>query len=214
MKLSLFLFLCFYTLLFKAQVSELDDSFTFELGLPNATSNKAYRSIMQGLVCLSPSYQYALKNGISFGLGLHYSYFAINEFRVQPKIFGGIHTAAAFIKIGHEKFWTKSFGTEITCKIGYLKSYSASDLITNYNQTEASYIEPSIAFIAASSVNSSYRFVIGFPLYGYKFTPRTIGIEDSNLGYSSADFSAISSAFTISFGYTFYFNGKKNTDED
>jgi len=214
MKFSLFFFFSIVLSSINAQAINPDDSFTFELGLPNATNNKAYRSIMQGLVCISPSYQYALKNGISFGIGLHYSYFAINEFRVQPKIFGGIHTVAAFIKIGHEKFWTKSFGTEITCKIGYLKSYTASDLITNYNQTEASYIEPSIAFIAASSVNSSYRFVIGFPLYGYKFTLRTIGILDSSMGYSSADFSKISSALTISFGYTFYFNGKKNTVED
>ena len=214
MKFSLILFFSLVMSSFNAQAINPDDSFTFELGLPNATNNKAYRSIMQGLVCISPSYQYALKNGISFGIGLHYSYFAINEFKVQPKIFGGIHSAAVFLKLGHEKFWTERFGTETGCKIGYLNSFAFSDLITNYNQTEASYIEPSIAFIAASSVNSSYRFVIGFPLYGYKFTLRTIGILDSSMGYSIADFSKIASAFTISFGYTFYFNGKKNTDED
>ena len=169
---------------------------------------------MQGLVCISPSYQYALKNGISFGVGLHYSYFAINEFRVQPKIFGGIHSAAAFLKLGYEKFWTERFGTETGLKIGYLNSFAVSDLIKNYRRTEASFVEPFISLIATSSVNSSYRFTIGFPFYGFNFTPETIGISDSNLGYSNADFSKIASAFTISFGYTFYFNGKKNPDED
>ena len=169
---------------------------------------------MQGLVCISPSYQYALKNGISFGVGLHYSYFAINEFRVQPKIFGGIHSAAAFLKLGYEKFWTERFGTETGLKIGYLNSFAVSDLIKNYRITEASFVEPFISLIATSSVNSSYSFTIGFPFYGYRFTPETIGILDSNLGYSNADFSKIASAFTISFGYTFYFNGKKNPDED
>ena len=113
---------------FNAQAINTDDSFTFELGLPNATNNKAYRSIMQGLVCISPSYQYALKNGISFGIGLHYSYFAINEFRVQPKIFGGIHSAATFLKLGHEKFWTERIGTEIGCKIGYLNSFAVKGI--------------------------------------------------------------------------------------
>jgi len=214
MKFSIILFFSLIISCVSSQKINPDDSFTCELGLPNATNNKAYRSIMQGLVCISPSYQYALKNGISFGIGLHYSYFSINQFRVQPKTFGGIHSAAAFLKLGHEKFWTERFGTEIGCKIGYLKSYVISDLITNYNQTEASYIEPFISFIATSSVNSAYRLIIGFPFYGYRFTPRTIGILDSNLGYSSADFSKISSAFTISFGYTFYFNGKKNTEDD
>ena len=214
MKFSLVFF--FYLIIFSlsSQSIDPDDSFTFELGLPNAINNKAYRSIMQGLVCISPSYQYALKNGISFGVGLHYSYFAINEYRVQPKIFGGIHSAAAFLKLGHEKFWTERFGTETGCKIGYLNSFAVSDLIKNYRRTEASFVEPFISFIATSSVNSSYRLTIGFPFYGFIFTPETIGILDSNLGYSNADFSKIASAFTISFGYTFYFNGKKNTDDD
>jgi hypothetical protein len=214
MKFSLVFF--FYLIIFSlsSQSIDPDDSFTFELGLPNAINNKAYRSIMQGLVCISPSYQYALKNGISFGVGLHYSYFAINEYRVQPKIFGGIHSAAAFLKLGHEKFWTERFGTETGCKIGYLNSFALSDLIKNYSRTESTFVEPFISFIATSSVNSSYRLTIGFPFYGYRFTPETIGILDSNLGYSNADFSKIASAFTISFGYTFYFNGKKNTDDD
>ena len=214
MKFSFILFFSLIISCVSAQTINPDDSFTFELGLPNAINNKAYRSIMQGLVCISPSYQYALKNGISFGIGLHYSYFAINEFRVQPKIFGGIHSAAAFLKLGHEKFWTERFGTEIGCKIGYLNSFAFSDLIKNYRRTEASFVEPFISLIATSSVNSAYRFTIGFPFYGFNFTPETIGILDSSMGYSSADFSKIASAFTISFGYTFYFNGKKNMDED
>ena len=214
MKFGLIFFFSLIVSSINAQAINLDDSFTFELGLPNATNNKAYRSIMQGLVCISPTYQYALKNGISFGIGLHYSYFAINEFKVQPKIFGGIHSAAAFLKLGYEKFWTERFGTETGCKIGYLNSFSKSDSIKNHIKTEATFIEPFISLIATSSVNSSYRFTIGFPFYGYRFTPETIGILDSNLGYSNADFSKIASAFTISFGYTFYFNGKKNTDDD
>jgi len=214
MKFGLIFFFSLVVSSINAQAINPDDSFTFELGLPNATNNKAYRSIMQGLVCISPTYQYALKNGISFGIGLHYSYFAINEFKVQPKIFGGIHSAAAFLKFGYEKFWTERFGTETGCKIGYLNSFSKSDSIKNHIKTEATFIEPFISLIATSSVNSSYRFTIGFPFYGYRFTPETIGILDSNLGYSNADFSKIASAFTISFGYTFYFNGKKNTDDD
>ena len=214
MKFILIFFFSLVVSSINAQAINPDDSFTFELGLPNATNNKAYRSIMQGLVCISPTYQYALKNGISFGIGLHYSYFAINEFKVQPKIFGGIHSAAAFLKLAYEKFWTERFGTETGCKIGYLNSFSISDSILNHIKTEATFIEPFISLIATSSVNSSYRFTIGFPFYGYRFTPETIGILDSNLGYSNADFSKIASAFTISFGYTFYFNGKKNTDDD
>lgn len=199
---------------FEAQSIVPDGALTIELGLPNAAFNKPYRAIMQGLVCVSPYYQYSLKNHITFGLGLHYSYFGINEFRVQPKIYGGIHTAALFFKFGYERFWRERFGTDLACKFGYLKAFSVSDLIPNYKENQATFIEPSIAFIVTSSVNSSYRFTVGYPFYGYYFTPNTIGIVDSNLGYSVDEYSKISSLFTISFGFTFYFNGKKNTDED
>ena len=118
-----FLFLLIIPLNFHAQKIDPDDSFTFELCLPNAFANKPYKTIMQGLVSASPYYQYSLKNGISFGAGVHYSYFAINEFRMPVKVFGGIHTGAAFLKLGHEKFWTERFGTDIGCKFGYLQSF-------------------------------------------------------------------------------------------
>ena len=61
-----------------SQSIDPDDSFTFEIALPNSFYNKPYKTIMQGLVQSSAQYQYTLKNGLSFGAGLYYSYFAIN----------------------------------------------------------------------------------------------------------------------------------------
>ena len=200
-----------------AQKIDPDDSFTFELCLPNAFANKPFKTIMQGLVSASPYYQYSLKSGISFGVGLHYSYFAINEFRMPVKVFGGIHTGAAFLKLGHEKFWTERFGTDIGCKFGYLQSYAVSDLLRTqgklYNQNEALFIEPTIGFVISADVNSSYRLTLGYPFYGYSFAPWTIGY-DSKLGYADNEFSKTSSFLNVGFAYTFYFNGKKSESED
>lgn len=200
-----------------AQKIDPDDSFTFELCLPNSFVNKPYKTIMQGLVSASPYYQYSLKSGISFGIGVHYSYFAINEFRMPVKVFGGIHTAAAFLKFGHEKFWTDRFGTDIGCKFGYLQSFAVSDLLRKqgmiYRQTEALFIEPTIGFVLSADVNSSYRLTIGYPFYGYSFAPWTIGY-DSTLGYATEEFSKTSSFLNVGFAYTFYFNGKKSAAED
>jgi hypothetical protein len=158
-----------------------------------------------------------LKSGISFGAGVHYSYFAINEFRMPVKVFGGIHTGAAFVKLGHEKFWTERFGTDIGCKFGYLQSYAVSDLLRSkgmfYRQTEALFIEPTIGFILSADVNCSYRLTIGYPFYGYSFTPNTIGY-DSDMGFSLDEFSKTSSFLNVGFAYTFYFNGKKSSADD
>ncbi|MFY7944853.1 MAG: hypothetical protein ACOVNZ_09735 [Crocinitomicaceae bacterium] len=205
------------TMHFFAQKIDPDDSFTFELCLPNSFVNKPYKTIMQGLVSASPYYQYSLKSGISFGVGVHYSYFAINEFRMPVKVFGGIHTGAAFLKLGHEKFWTERFGTDIGCKFGYLQSFAVSDLLRSqgnlFNQTEALFLEPTIGFVLTADVNSSYRLTVGYPIYGYTFTPWTIGY-DSTLGYSESEFSKTSSFLNVGFAYTFYFNGKKSSAED
>jgi len=212
-----FIVLLSVTFKISAQKIDPDDSFTFELCLPNSFANKPYKTIMQGLVSASPYYQYSLKSGISFGAGVHYSYFAINEFRMPIKVFGGIHTGAAFLKLGHEKFWTERFGTDIGCKFGYLQSYAVSDLLRSkgmfYRQTEALFIEPTIGFVLSADVNCSYRLTIGYPFYGYSFTPNTIGY-DSDMGFSLAEFSKTCSFLNVGFAYTFYFNGKKSSADD
>jgi hypothetical protein len=216
-KFQTLVFLLSVTLNISAQKIDPDDSFTFELCLPNSFVNKPYRTIMQGLVSASPYYQYSLKSGISFGLGVHYSYFAINEFRMPVKVFGGIHTGAAFLKLGHEKFWTERFGTDIGCKFGYLQSYAVSDLLRSkgmfYRQTDALFIEPTIGFVLTADVNCSYRLTVGYPFYGYSFTPGTIGY-DSDMGFSMDEFSKTASFLNVGFAYTFYFNGKKSSADD
>lgn len=216
-KVISFLFILCASLNISAQKIDPDDSFTFELCLPNSFVNKPYKTIMQGLVSASPYYQYTLKSGISFGAGVHYSYFAINEFRMPVKVFGGIHTGAAFLKLGHEKFWTERFGTDIGCKFGYLQSYAVSDLLRSkgmfYRQTEALFIEPTIGFVLSADVNCSYRLTIGYPFYGYSFTPETIGYN-SDMGFDLTEFSKNCSFLNVGFAYTFYFNGKKSSADD
>ncbi|MFM7387640.1 MAG: hypothetical protein ACKO5L_05730, partial [Bacteroidota bacterium] len=89
-------FLLFSLLVFSPKVvaqerMDIDDSFVIELGLPNAFVNAPFKNIMQGLVYVSPMYQYTLKSGISFGAGVHYSYFNVNQFRINQKVYGGMH---------------------------------------------------------------------------------------------------------------------------
>lgn len=211
------IFFCFFYL-FQAGVSNAqkikpDDSFTLELGLPNGFANKPFKSIMQGLVSVSPYYQYTLKKGFSFGMGLHYTYFAVNEFRVPSKVYGGMHTGAAFVKVGHEKFWTERFGTDLGIKIGYAQSFITTDALkaqgVSYNNIESVYIEPVLGLVIASDVNASYRLCIGYAFYGFSYKPYQIGV-DSQLGYDPSEFSKNSSFLTVGFAYTHYFNGKKS----
>jgi hypothetical protein len=209
-----FLFLFSGSLNVKAQEIDPDDSFTLDLCLPNAIYNLPYQKIMQGLVHVSTHYQYAFKSGLYAGVGAHYSYFAINEFRVTPKVYGGIHSGAAFLKTGHEKFWSERFGTDIGIRAGWVRSYVVSDALTELGQSpqvrEGIYFEPNLSLILTSDVNQSFRLTIGIPIYSYGFSPQLIGIE-GNMGYDPQEFERNSSFLSVGFGYTYYLNGKKSS---
>ena len=200
----------------KSQSIDPDDSFTIELGLPNSFTNKPFKDIMQGLVCVSPYYQYAFKSGFALGAGGHYSYFAVNEFSVPYAVYGGMHTLAGFFKFSHEKFWGERFGTDLGVKFGYAHTMVKTDVLsaqgTLLHVIQSTYIEPVVGLILSSDEANSYRLTIGYPFYGFGFKPWTIGL-DSELGYESTEFGRISSFLTIGFGYTHYFNGKSSSEE-
>lgn len=197
-----------------AQKMEIDDSFVLELGLPNGFTNGPFRNIMQGLVYVSPMYQYTMKNGISLGAGIHYSYFNINQFRINQKIYGGMHNGAGFFKIGFEKFWTPSFASDLSLKIGGVQSAFITDTLKaqgiTYRSTFSPYLEPNLGLCLASDVNASFRLTIGYAFYGFGFNPGFLGLE-SDLGYSVTELKKTSSFLIVGFGYSRYFNGKKSS---
>jgi len=200
---------------YTAQDMEIDDSFVFELGLPNGFVNAPFKNIMQGVVYVSPMYQYTLRSGLMFGAGVHYSYFNINQFRINQKISGGMHNGAAFIKLGHEKFWTPSLATDIGVKAGFAQTAFVTDTLKNmgitYNSKQSAYIEPNIGICLAADVNASFRLTIGYAFYGFGYKPWDIGIN-SDLGYSASELNKVSSYLIVGFGYSRYFNGKKSTN--
>lgn len=199
----------------EAQDMEIDDSFVIELGLPNGFVNEPFKNIMQGVVYVSPMYQYTLKSGILFGAGVHYSYFNINQFRINQNISGGMHNGAAFLKLGHEKFWTPSLATDIGVKAGFAQSAFVTDTLKTmgitYNSKQSAYIEPNIGICLAADVNASFRLTIGYAFYGFGYKPWDIGIN-SNLGYSASELNKSTSYLIVGFGYSRYFNGKKSSN--
>ena len=199
----------------EAQDMEIDDSFVFELGLPNGFINAPFKNIMQGVVYVSPMYQYTLKSGILFGAGVHYSYFNINQFRINQNISGGMHNGAAFVKLGHEKFWTPSLATDIGVKAGFAQSAFVTDTLKSmgitYNSKQSAYIEPNIGICLAADVNASFRLTLGYAFYGFGYKPWDIGIN-SNLGYSASELNKVTSYLIVGFGYSRYFNGKKSSN--
>lgn len=192
-----------------------DDSFVIELGLPNGMVNGPFKNIMQGLVYVSPMYQYTQKSGLCLGAGLHYSYFSVNQFRINQKVNGGMHSGAAFLKVGHEKFWNNALATDISVKGGIAQSVIITDVLKTagigFLPKTCLYFEPNIGICLASEVNASFRLTIGYAVYGFGFKPWDLGVN-SDLGYSQAELNKVSSFLVVGFGYSRYFNGKKSTD--
>ena len=208
--LALFLLLSFSV---SSQNNESVHSFTVELGLPNSFVNEPYKDIMQGLVNFAPYYQYTTKGGIIMGTGVRYSYFAVNEFRVPSKVFGGCHTMGAFGKFGYEKFMGDRFAMDVSVKVGYAEHIYNTDVLRAkdipYIRLNSTFVEPTIGLVLMSDEANSYRLTVAYAWQGYGFKPWYIGL-DSNIGYDPSGFDKLSSFLTIGFGYTHYFNGKSS----
>lgn len=195
-----------------AQKIEPKHTFNVELGLPNSMNNKAFKTIMQGLVNVSSYYQYAMKNSLAFGGGIKYTYFDVNEFKTPEPIFGGMHSAVAFLKISREKFHSDRFATDMGVKFGYSMNFISTDLNkaagSNPKRIDASFVEPTIGLILTADEKTSYRLVLGYGFQGFAFKPSQLGTEE-NGGYQEVDLQKSSQFFTIGFGFTYYFLGKE-----
>ncbi|MDP4637798.1 MAG: hypothetical protein NWS40_04975 [Crocinitomicaceae bacterium] len=194
-----------------AQQIEPKHTFNIELGLPNGMVNKPFKDYMQGLVNIAPYYQFTLKNSLSFGAGIRYSYFGVNQFRVPLKTLGGMHSGGVFVKIGREKFHTDRFATDMGVKIGYNQHY----FITNRNDSlgqnpfvvSAISIEPTVKFSLVADEQVSYNLFVSYAFQGYAFKPNMLGLETDG-GYDTKEFSRPTSILIIGFGFSYYFKDK------
>ncbi len=196
---------------YSAQVIEPNHTFNVELGLPNGFTNEPFKNVMQGLVNLSTYYQYDFKNQFTAGAGIRYGYFAINEFKVPKPVYGGMHSAGAFIKLGWEKFISDRFAIDLGVKVGYSKHYFDTDRNDsaglNPIQINTIYIDPTLGLVLTVDEVSSYRLFFSYANYGFGFKPNMIGLETLG-GYDPAEFNKVTGFLIVGFGYTFYFKSK------
>lgn len=182
-------------------------SFKVEIELPNNATNTAFRDLMQGLVCLTPSYQYTLVNTLSFGFGLRYNYFDVNEFKNTVDLAGGMHTAGAFAKIGQEKFYG-NFGVDYGLRAGYTVNFMATnkneELLGRPFNNSAVFIEPHLGLALMANEKTSFRIALGYAFHGFEFRPEQVGL-DSFSGIGEDQLNTVTSYFTIGFGYSYYF---------
>ncbi len=185
-------------------------SFKFEIALPNNVTNKAFKELMQGLVVLTPSYQYTFDNSFSIGAGFRYGFFNVNEFKNNIGMNGGLHLAGAFLKIGQEKFYGK-FGLDYGVRIGYSMNFFATnknkELLGKPYVDNGGFVEPIIGLALMASENSSFRLALGYTFNSFKFRPKQMGIDKFS-GVDPSTLNEITTYFTIGFGYSFYFGRK------
>jgi hypothetical protein len=195
-----------------AQTTDIRHTYNIELSLPNSMSNKAFEDIMQGLVNASTYYQYSFKNGLNLGAGVRYSYFTINEFRVPEPVSGGLHSGAAFLKFGWQKFYNETLALDFGVKAGYNQNYFLTNLNdsigVNPFQVNAIYAEPALGLILMADERTSYRFYLGYGIQDFVFLPSMLGLS-TNGGYVGEKVESKSGYLLFGFGFSFYFSNKQ-----
>ncbi len=218
MRKLIFLFLLLPCSGFGQTTFQPDWSFNTELQLPVAFTNKAFKTIMQGLINVEPSIQYTLPNSLSFAVGGKYSFFTVNEFKITEKLTGGMHSLGGWVKIGREKFHSDRFATDVGMKIGYTENIFATtfyeqdpkdvnkkiETFKNNQSVGSLFFEPTLGFILTADERNAYRFTIGYNFSNFAFAPTQLGIA-SNSGYDAGSLSKRTSYLIVGFGYTLYF---------
>ncbi len=196
-------------------VGEIIPKHTFNvvLGLPNSVINKPFASVMRGIVDVNPYYQYSLPNSIVFGIGLRYTHFSVNQFKVTEPMTGVLHNFGGFIKVGYEKFYSTRFAMDFSMKVGYSENFLKTTLNDKNRggayRFDAGFVEPTIGLILSATENSSYRFTIGYTFQGYVFKPYDLGTKMSG-GWEAVEYNKASQFITFGLGYTYYFGNNDN----
>ncbi len=187
-------------------------SFHANFGLPINTANESFKGIMQGLFNSSVHFQYTLENSLCFGLGVNYTYFSLNEFKIAEANKGGLLMPSGFFKIGQEKFHSSNFGTDIGVKMGYTMNLFKSDtIIANEGQLRqlgSLYFEPNFGFMLTIDENTTIKLAIGYVVQNFGFQPTRMGLA-SNGAYDPSKFDTATQYLTVGFGYTHYFKNKR-----
>lgn len=183
-------------------------SFQVHVGLPLAGANEPFEDLMQGLVSGSFHYQYTLENGLSFGTGLGYHYFTVNQFKASEDIAGGMHSPIGFGYLGYEKIHSRVFGTDFGIRAGYSQVLFKTDLLEAAGQSphiiQAGYIEPKGSIILFGEDLAAFKFSLGYIFQGFGFRPQYIGLS-SNSDYNTSRYNNIMRGMNISFAYIHYF---------
>ncbi len=195
-----------------AQSIDPKSSFHVNVGLPINISNESFKGIMQGLFNASTHYQHTLKNTLCLGIGINYSLFTLNEFKVSEKIKGSQQLTSLFVKVGREKFHSSTFGTDYGLKVGYTYSFFNSDSLSSqgrsYESKQCLYFEPQFGLMLTMDESTTIKLNIGYVIQYLGFRPSYMGLASNN-GYDPNNFNKITQYFTIGFGYTHYFKSKK-----
>src|SRR5690554_5200566 len=185
-------------------------SFKVEIGLPNNATNYAFRDLMQGLVIVTPSYQYTFENSFSLGAGLRYGFFNVNEFKNNIGMSGGAHIAGIFGKIGQEKFYG-NFGLDYGVRMGYainiFNTNKNEELLDQPYYNDGGFVEPTLGLALMGSENTSFRLALGYAFHAFQFRPHQMGVSEF-IGFDTSKFNKPTSYFTIGFGYSYYFMRK------
>lgn len=185
-------------------------SFKVEIGLPNNATNYAFRDLMQGLVVVTPSFQYTFENTLSIAGGLRYGFFNVNEFKNNIGMSGGAHIAGVFGKIGQEKFYG-NFGLDYGVRIGYTMNFfdtnKNKEILGRAYTNDGGFVEPTLGLALMANENTSFRLALGYAFHAFQFQPHQMGLEKFS-GIDPSRLNKITTYFTIGFGYSYYF-GKK-----
>jgi hypothetical protein len=179
-----------------------------EVNLPISSGNPLFKTWVQGLGGAGASARYRFQEQWVLGLGVQYSYFIINEFRVPEKIRGNAQFLSGYLEFGYEKNHNAVFSSSFTMRTGYSQIFFASSEFKKKeiknSAVEAFFIQPTMSLALMADEISSFRFSLGLAFQGFAMNPSRIAAVSTG-GFALKDYRRNTNYVFIGLGYTHYF---------
>lgn len=185
--------------------------------LPTPIRNKAFAKTIDGIADASISFNYPFLKYFHGAVGFRYSYFQINDLKINAKTNANLQIYSPFVKLAYERYANSVFLYGLSLKAGYsyLNYYSSTCQQCDSTKTcmprqQAFMIEPELSLTMMANDNLAFSFLLGYTVIFDHYSASNVCLSNFS-GLTAKDSQGYYQYFCAGFGFTAFLGAEKNS---
>lgn len=182
--------------------------------LPTPVANSAFAKTIDGIADAFASYHFPVMRYFYAGGGYRYTYFQINDFKVNSSLNANLQIHSPYAVFGYERFANSRFLYGFGLKGGYSflnffsNSCSGVDPDSKGHGQSAWFIDPELSLSLMAGENLCFSFLFSWTIIGAEYGPENLCLPNFS-GLKDSDNQGNYQFFSAGFGFTVFLGGEK-----